>query len=499
MRKVMEMQLSFGEIDISNIKFDLRSRDEIPKLLMGLQYLYCNKNIRDEVFAILESMVPKKINSKNGRPGMELWKILVLGTLRLNCDWDYDKLQEMANNHMTLRQMLGHGDIDKDYKYAIQTLKDNIKLFTPEILNRINRIVVKTGHTLVKKKEETIKVKVDSFVVKTNVHYPTDITLLLDAIRKVITLIVQLYTEPGLPGWRQSAYNFRSIKNLSRRIQKLKRSNSKNEKKKEQRDKLIIEAYLAYLERVEINLKKAKENIRVLNDDRPTTIIKVMEIEKYIKHAEKQIEQIKKRVLKSEKIPHDEKIFSIFEEYTEWISKGKAGVPQELGLRVCIVEDNHGFILNHQVMQKKTDDKVAVSIIQETKEKFPELNSCSFDKGFYTPDNREKLLELLDNVILPRKGRLSQIDKEIEYSEEFIKGRRKHSAVESGINALEQHGLDMCPDHGIAGFKRYVALSVLSRNIQILGNIIQQKKLKQQKRREKLWLARKLKLYNIAA
>ncbi len=154
MRKVMEMQLSFGEIDISNIKFDLRSRDEIPKLLMGLQYLYCNKNIRDEVFAILESMVPKKINSKNGRPGMELWKILVLGTLRLNCDWDYDKLQEMANNHMTLRQMLGHGDIDKDYKYAIQTLKDNIKLFTPEILNRINRIVVKTGHTLVKKKKK---------------------------------------------------------------------------------------------------------------------------------------------------------------------------------------------------------------------------------------------------------------------------------------------------------------------------------------------------------
>ena len=99
-------------------------------------------------------MVPEKIDSKNGRPGMELWKILVLGTLRLNCDWDYDKLQEMANNHMTLRQMLGHGDIDKDYKYAMQTLKDNIKLFTPEILNQINRIVVKTGHTLVKKKKK---------------------------------------------------------------------------------------------------------------------------------------------------------------------------------------------------------------------------------------------------------------------------------------------------------------------------------------------------------
>jgi hypothetical protein len=110
----------------------------------------------------------------------------------------------------------------------------------------------------------------------------------------------------------------------------------------------------------------------------------------------------------------------------------------------------------------------------------------SFDQGFYSPLNKARLSELLDHVILPKKGKLSQAEAAIEHGEEFMTARRKHSAVESGINALEQHGLDRCPDHGIMGFKRYVALSVLSRNLQILGHMIQQKECKRQKRRENL-------------
>jgi len=77
------------------------------------------------------------------------------------------------------------------------------------------------------------------------------------------------------------------------------------------------------------------------------------------------------------------------------------------------------------------------------------------------------------------------INKEIENSEEFKKVRRKHSAVESSINALENHGLDRCPDHGIDGFKRYVALAVVARNLQILGHMLQQKEVKSLRRQEK--------------
>ena len=89
-------------------------------------------------------------------------------------------------------------------------------------------------------------------------------------------------------------------------------------------------------------------------------------------------------------------------------------------------------------MQNETDDKIAVPIIQETKDRFAELASCSFDKGFHSPENQEKLRDLLDRVVLPRKGKLSAINKEIENSEDFREVRRKHSAVESSINALEK-------------------------------------------------------------
>ena len=177
-------------------------------------------------------------------------------------------------------------------------------------------------------------------------------------------------------------------------------------------------------------------------------------------------------LIDDEKIPHAEKVFSIFEEHTEWISKGKAGVPVELGIRMCIMEDTHGFILHHRVMQKETDDKIALEMVKATQEKFPSFKACSFDKGFHSPENQRELKDKLEQVVLPKKGKLSSVDKAREYDEGFVQAKKKHSAVESAINALQVHGLNQCPDQGIEGFERYAALAVLSRNIQVIGCIV---------------------------
>ena len=123
--------MKFGEVDISKIEFDMQSRDEIPELLMGLREIYCNQKVRRQVFNVLQDLIPEGTDPNNGRKGMDLWKILVLGTLRLCCNWDYDKLMEMANNHNKLRMMLGHSSLYDEYYYPLQTLKDNVSLFTP--------------------------------------------------------------------------------------------------------------------------------------------------------------------------------------------------------------------------------------------------------------------------------------------------------------------------------------------------------------------------------
>jgi len=125
-------------------------------------------------------------------------------------------------------------------------------------------------------------------------------------------------------------------------------------------------------------------------------------------------------------------------------------------------------------MEGTTDDAVAVPIIEETKQRFGNLHSVSMDKGFHSKDNQVKLKEIVNVVVIPKKGRLSAVDRAIESEVEFIRLRQQHSAVESAINALEQHGLDVCPDHGIVGFKRYVALAVVARNVQRVGAILRQ-------------------------
>jgi IS5 family transposase len=125
-------------------------------------------------------------------------------------------------------------------------------------------------------------------------------------------------------------------------------------------------------------------------------------------------------------------------------------------------------------MQGTTDDAIAVSIIQDTRKRFGTIRSVSMDKGFHSKDNQANLKVLAEIIVLPKKGKLSAVEREGESESEFVRLRHQHSAVESAINALEQHGLDVCPDHGIVGFKRYVALAVVARNFQRLGALLRQ-------------------------
>jgi hypothetical protein len=312
-------------------------------------------------------------------------------------------------------------------------------------------------------------------VVETNVEYPTDTHLLFDAVRKVIQLLIRLcrrlQVEESI-----KASAIKKLKKLWRHLQKLKPSTSKDESKQAARRKEIIDAHQAYLDLAKELVERAHRQLEELEKIETADKGKLLKINEFMNHARRQIDQIDRRVIQGKTIPHQEKVFSIFKPYTEWINKGKAGVPVELGVMVGIVEDQHQFILHHRIMQHEVDVEVAVRMIQETKQRFPALSSCSFDQGFHSPGNQRELSGLLETVILPKKGRLSEKDQERQQEVVFIEGRRQHAAVESAIHALEVHGLDRCPDYELPAFKRYVALAIVARNLQILGRYLQQQK-----------------------
>ncbi len=414
----------------------------------------------------------KPVSAELGCPGMNQWTILVLGSLRLCLNADFDRIHELANQHRTLRLMLGIADWDEKI-FSLQSLKDNLQLFTPEILARINQAVVEAGYALLGKKNTPVPVagRCDSFVVETDVHFPTDISLLYDAMRVLLRICAQLGETYTIKGWRQFKSNLKKLKKAVRIIQKLKHSTSKDETKKQAKAEQIVHAHQKLIDLSVVQLKRAEETIELLAGQHHVCELPLAKPREFIAHAQRQIDQIERRVMKGEAIPHDQKVFSLFEPHTEWISKGKAGVPVELGVRVAVVESREGFILHHAVMEKQTDEQIAVSIVKETQTQFPSFKAYSFDKGYHSPVNQIELKALLDQVTLPKRGRLSAKDEAHESSDTFVAARKAHSAVESGINALEVHGLDKCLDHGIDGFKRYVALAVVSRNIQKIGQI----------------------------
>lgn len=319
-------------------------------------------------------------------------------------------------------------------------------------------------------------------MVESTVHFPTDINLLWDALRCSLRSIGQLGESYQITDWRQWKYQTKQVKKAFRLTQKIKHSTSKNAAKREGQQEKILAAHRDYIVLASGFLARIEATIANIPKMKKDPAISALH--RWIRHGYHQVNLIRRRVLEGEKIPHEDKIFSIFEPYSEWISKGKAGVPVELGLKVCVMESEHGFILHHQVMRHQTDCAIAVEITQATKALYPQLTGCSYDKGFHSPANQTQLPTIIDEVVLPKKGRWSKADKARETAPEFVKKRRHHSAVESGINALEIHGLDRCPDKGLDHFKRYVGLAVVARNLQKLGAILQERALKKLQREE---------------
>ena len=165
------------------------------------------------------------------------------------------------------------------------------------------------------------------------------------------------------------------------------------------------------------------------------------------------------------------KIFSLFEPHTQWVNKGKMNPSIELGRKLLIASDQYDLILFYKVMDQLSDNNETVPMTDKLIEIYGQntINSISFDRGFSCEEDRELLELFIPNVIMPKKGRLNSNDKERESTKTFKKLRKKHSTVESNINALEHHGLNRCPDKGLHGLKRYSGFGILAYNCHKIG------------------------------
>jgi hypothetical protein len=217
-------------------------------------------------------------------------------------------------------------------------------------------------------------------------------------------------------------------------------------------------------------------------------------IRKYNNYILQFTDQIDRRLIKKEIIPSEEKVFSIFEEHTEWINKGKRN--PELGNSVLITTNQYHLIMDCKIMYKEKDAAQIAPLLKRLVQNYATetLDSLSVDKGFFSKVNFNLCVAAgIKNVIMPKKGKPNKQEYQREHTDTFIALRKKHSAVESNINMLEHHGLNRCPDRGIANYEKYVSLSVLAYNLHKIGNEL----IRVQRKKEEL--AKKRKEYRNAA
>ena len=313
--------------------------------------------------------------------------------------------------------------------------------------------------------------------METNVHFPTDLNLLWDSSRKCLDIIDVLRKQTHLTGWRKIKHIRKTIKSIFRATSHQVFKGKKEELKK-QRVKIYLEHNKTLLHRCGAIL-----NNKVELSTTPASLAALVALQLYADYAAKMIDLTERRLINDEIIPAVEKIYSIFEPHTEWITKGKQNKKVELGHLLLISTDQHQFIVDYKVMEGEKDPSQIPSLINriEQKLKGQKIYSHSFDKGFYSKDNFIALQQSgIQEVIMPKKGKLNKEEKQRESAQQFKQLRYEHSAVESNINMLEHHGLNRCADKGLHGYKRYVGLSVLAYNLHILGNCL----IAQQKQKE---------------
>lgn len=465
MRNRFEQQLIIGRLLIEDTEIPTKKRiGSLPALYAALKEIYTNPKWNKKIFEILESKILPK-NNQTGRVGLGLWQILVLSQVRLCQNISYDELHYLANFDSLMRQIMGietnHGFEKQQIGY--QRIIDNVGLLDDDTVKKLNDVIVEFGHGEFKKKATAaLRLKTDSFVVENNVHFPTDYNLLWDSARKSIDMVSKLQKKHNLAGWRKLSDWRNDLKNKMRALGKASASGGKG---KQERLNAATKKYLTKAKALYNKLEKSKNTYPQTD---VVDLVIVMELERFMQLLIKHIDLLERRIIKGEKIPHEEKMFSIFEQYTEWITKGKMHPNVELGKKTAITTDQFNLIVDYQIMENQSDSEIVPELSERIFSRYG-VNSWSFDKGFWHKNNKVLLSENVENLTLPKKGKCNKNEAEEEHKPIFKKLRNKHSAVESNINELEHRGLNRCPDKGYRNFKRYIGLAVCAYNLRKIG------------------------------
>lgn len=407
-----------------------------------------------------------------GRPSTPVEVILRLLVVKRLYGWSYAEVEHFVGDSLTLRQFC------RVYLEAVPddtTLLRWAHLLAPETLVALNDRVVELARALTVTRGR--KLRVDSTVVETTIHHPTDSRLLGDGVRVLSRLLRRakavVTTEADLPRAVFQRHT-RSVRRLAQRIHRVAR------RKGEQAAEDLQSAYQQLIDISTQTRAQAERVCRALREQTtaPTERL-VAQFEQVLPLMEQAIAQATRRVLAGEVVPAREKLVSLFEPHTQVITRQKPGKPVEFGRKLWLDEVDGGIVSGYRVLEEAGQDYpyLAESLARHQQHfgKPPWL--VAGDRGVSSPAN-ERLAEQagVTRIVLPATGRASPLRHERERTRWFRRGQRFRAGIEGRIRVLKRdYGLGRCPDHGLKGMERWVGWGIVSHNLTVIARTVSQR------------------------
>jgi transposase, IS5 family len=394
-------------------------------------------------------------------PAEVVLRMLILKHVR---NWSYDTLEREVRANLVYRSFCRIG-LEK-----VPDAKTLVRLgqaVGPEVVEQLHERIVALAQE--KRIVQGRKMRVDTTVVETNIHYPTDSSLLGDGARVLMRTIKKVASKKR-GGLRTKVRD--RMRTVKRRVIEIalaaRQKGAQGEERKRTAYRRLLSATCKIVnqaERVGAEIANSRGKLKKLGNELTETVVRVKRV----------IQQTVARVLRGE-THHPEKLVSIFEPHTEIIRKGKASKPNEFGKMVQIQETENQIITAYQVFDKRPWDSdllvPAVAVHRDRFGKVPRLVAA--DAGFFSQVNEDALHGMgVPRVAVPNRNTRSTERKQLQRSRWFKRGQRWRTGCEGRISVLKRrHGLSRCRYRGFDGMKRWVGFGVIADNLVSIGNAL---------------------------
>lgn len=463
MRRIKRQQRSFADLELE------RQGVRMEPVLMVVSALLDRKSekLLKAVAADLRRGVSKVGKGREGMSAEQALRSLVLKQIK---NWSFRELRERIADGMTLREFTRFGAAKVPKHKAFHHVS---AMLSPQTLRTLNAAVVDLAIAL--GMEDAERIRMDTTVSETDIHWPTDSGLLWDTVRVLTRNAERIVKEiPKLP-----ERLFKRTRSARRRMQEIHRLTPRE---REHLQEAKYRELITITNQVMNNVRAVAAAARRMMDDLEPIVARRVhqrceEITSYCKLGERVVAQTRRRVIENESVPADEKLYSIFETHTDLIKRGKAQKPVEFGRKLFLAETKRGIITDYEVIKGNPNDDVHVKPwLKRHIERFGKAPTLvAGDRGIHSVDNLQELrAKGVELECLPQRGGKKTAERAAyEKSAPFKLGQRFRAGIEGRISVMRRgRGMERCRFKGEQRFALFIGLVVLANNLLVMGRYL---------------------------